>query len=179
MSLWKKSLQLCVRRLAMLDGRRFYIGLALILASAVLLSHSLHQDRHMQGHIYDAMTKYRFRTLTPDPDIVILDIDEKSLALMGTEFGRWPWPRDVLGAVLSELERQQAKAVIFDILFSDPDLKNALSEKAFSAAAASFRYCDSIQPMTKKVRSRPVICPAYSDPKPMRQRPLLPHALLL
>ena len=91
----------------------------------------------MQGHIYDAMTKYRFRTLTPDPDIVILDIDEKSLALMGTEFGRWPWPRDVLGAVLSELERQQAKAVIFDILFSDPDLKNALSEKAFSDAIAS------------------------------------------
>ena len=133
----RKMLRAAVRRLAMLDGRCVYGALALLLAAWLLLSTSLHQENHMQGYIYDWMTKHRFHTPRPDPDIVILDIDEKSLALMSPEFGLWPWPRDVLGAVLSELEAQQARAVVFDILFSDPDKKNAVSEVAFSDAIAA------------------------------------------
>ncbi len=55
---------------------------------------------------------------TPDPRIVIVDVDEKSLA----EVGRWPWGRDRVAALADELfVRQEAAVVGFDMLFAEPD----------------------------------------------------------
>ena len=52
---------------------------------------------------YDRMLAMRLWTPEPDPKIVIVDIDEASLAELGKEFGRWPWPRETLAAVLAWL----------------------------------------------------------------------------
>jgi adenylate cyclase len=68
-----------------------------------------------------AMTDARMIALMPrtlDPRIVIVDIDEPSLASLG----RWPWPRDRVAALAEELfARQQAAVVGFDVLFAEPD----------------------------------------------------------
>ena len=54
----------------------------------------------------------------PHPDIVIVDIDEASLATLG----RWPWPRQRLAALARELfERQQIAALGMDLVFAEPD----------------------------------------------------------
>ena len=59
-----------------------------------------------------------------DPRIVIVDIDEKSLA----EQGRWPWGRDRLARLVDELfERQQAALVGFDVVFAEPDTSSGLA----------------------------------------------------
>jgi adenylate cyclase len=50
-------------------------------------------------------------------DIVLVAIDEESLAT----FGRWPWPRDRHGFVVNFLKKAGAKAIVFDILFLEPD----------------------------------------------------------
>jgi CHASE2 domain-containing sensor protein len=73
----------------------------------------------------------------PDPQIVIIDINEASLAAMAADYGRWPWPRQVLGEFLENLEAQQPKAVVFDILFSDPDVYNPDSDAYFNDATAA------------------------------------------
>jgi adenylate cyclase len=125
------------RSLSALDGRVFYIGLAVAMAAWACVNYSLHRESRIQGINYDWMTRHRFHTPQPDPDIVILDIDEKSLSQMSAEYGRWPWPRDVLGAVLAELETQGAQAVVFDVLFSDPDRQNPAADKAFADAVAA------------------------------------------
>ena len=53
-----------------------------------------------------------------DPRIVIVDIDEKSLA----EVGRWPWSRDVVARLVETLDQKYfAKAISFDVIFSEPD----------------------------------------------------------
>jgi adenylate cyclase len=53
-----------------------------------------------------------------DPRIVIVDIDEKSLA----EVGRWPWGRDRMAELADELfVRQNAAVVGFDLLFAEAD----------------------------------------------------------
>jgi adenylate cyclase len=60
---------------------------------------------------------------TVDPRIVILDIDEKSLAEreQGGE-GRWPWPRDRLGLLLDKLfDKYQVAIVGFDVVFAERD----------------------------------------------------------
>src|SRR5690349_3941897 len=55
---------------------------------------------------------------TVDPRIVIVDIDEKS---MGAE-GQWPWPRDKLGRLVTELfDTYRIKVLGFDMVFPEPD----------------------------------------------------------
>ena len=52
-----------------------------------------------------------------DKGIVLAAIDEASLAA----FGRWPWPRDRFGYIVKHLREAGARAVVFDILFLEPD----------------------------------------------------------
>ena len=74
----------------------------------------------------NAIADARLRALMPgtlDPRIVIVDIDEKSLA----EIGRWPWGRDKLAALTDELfDRQKAAVLGFDMLFAEPDASSGL-----------------------------------------------------
>ena len=72
--------------------------------------------------IYDA----RLRATMPrslDERIVIVDIDEKSLA----EVGRWPWGRNRLSELTDELfDRQQIALLGFDVVFAEPDESSGL-----------------------------------------------------
>lgn len=95
-----------------------------------------HIIEKMQHAGFDLMMRYRIFTPKPDNEIVIVDIDEASLAAMAKEYGRWPWPRQVLGEFLEHLERQEPRAVVFDILFSDPDVYNPDSDAYFDAVVA-------------------------------------------
>jgi adenylate cyclase len=83
---------------------------------------------------YDQMQQRRIWASAPDPRILIIDIDERSLADMAGEFGRWPWPRDTLATLLDHAQKQGVKAVVFDILFSDPDRLHPGGDSALEAA---------------------------------------------
>ena len=50
-------------------------------------------------------------------EIVLVAVDEASLEA----YGRWPWSRDRHGYVVHYLKQSGAKAVVFDILFLEPD----------------------------------------------------------
>jgi len=75
------------------------------------------------------------RRLPPDPDIVLLDIDEPTLAAMAPTWGRYPWSRAVYGALLEGLARQRPRAVLFDILFTDPHRDYAQDDLYFIETA--------------------------------------------
>ncbi|MFZ9110957.1 MAG: CHASE2 domain-containing protein, partial [Burkholderiaceae bacterium] len=83
---------------------------------------------------YDQLLKARLVAPKVDPSILIIDIDERSLDAMRSDYGRWPWPRETLGASLEWLESKGVKAVVFDILFADQDTLNPLSDRAFAEA---------------------------------------------
>ncbi|WP_457282075.1 CHASE2 domain-containing protein [Polaromonas sp. P5_D5] len=72
--------------------------------------------------IYDA----RLRATMPhtlDERIVIVDIDEKSLA----EVGRWPWGRNRLAELVEELQDRQKTALLgFDVVFAEADESSGL-----------------------------------------------------
>ncbi len=73
-----------------------------------------------------AIADARLRAFMPrtlDARVVVVDIDEKSLA----EIGRWPWSRDHLAALADELfARQHAAVVGFDVVFAEPDTSSGL-----------------------------------------------------
>ena len=126
---------LLVRRI----GTRFYVALACIFSVAVLVDYST--TRYMNGvsnSAFDLLMRNRLSVPAPDPDIVILDINEPSLAAMAADYGRWPWPRQVLGEMVEAIERQRPKAIVFDILLSDADVFNPDSEAAFDQTIAKY-----------------------------------------
>jgi adenylate cyclase len=123
-------------RLGALPAKRVTWGLVLIFAIWVLLDVLIFQvTGGLAKSSYDAMVRARVFVAAPDPRIVIIDIDEASLARMGKEFGRWPWPRDTLATVLDHIERQQPAAIVWDILFSDADRLSPGGDAAFNEAA--------------------------------------------
>ncbi len=115
----------------------FYVYLATIFSLFVVIDAAfLHVTANMRQAAFDKMVRYRIIVPKPDNDIVIVDINEASLAAMAKEYGRWPWPRQVLGEFLEHLEEQRPKAVVFDILFSDPDVYNPDSDTYFATAVS-------------------------------------------
>ena len=64
----------------------------------------------------------------PDPRIVIVDVDERSLQepALGGE-GRWPWPRKRLAELLRKLiDEHQVSLVAMDFIFAEPDRSSGL-----------------------------------------------------
>ncbi|PHV10375.1 CHASE2 domain-containing protein [Chitinimonas sp. BJB300] len=58
-----------------------------------------------------------------DPRVVVVDLDEKSLA----EMGRWPWPRNLVAQLLDKLTQDyKVAAVGFDIVFAEKDDSSGL-----------------------------------------------------
>ena len=75
--------------------------------------------------------------LPPDPDIVMIDIDEPTLEAMVPDYGRYPWSRAVFGQLLEGLARQQPAAIVFDILFIDPQKEHMADDLYFIRTAAA------------------------------------------
>jgi CHASE2 domain-containing sensor protein len=114
-----------------------YLFLAAVFSLGVFIDAVfVHLAERMQHAGFDLTLRYRIFAPRPDKEIIIVDINEASLASMAKEYGRWPWPRQVLGEFLEHLELQKPKAVVFDILFSDSDIYNPDSDAYFDAVVA-------------------------------------------
>jgi adenylate cyclase len=115
----------------------FYLYLAALLSLAVLLDASVfHVGENMKQKAFDFVVRHRVIAPKPDPDIVIVDVNEASLAALAPDYGRWPWPRQVFGEFVEHLQDQHPKAIVFDILFSDADLYNPDSDTYFNDVIA-------------------------------------------
>ncbi len=93
-----------------------------IAVTAILLLHvsGKYQFRFLNELEYKAYD-IRLRLMMPgkvDPRVVIIDIDEQSLANQG----RWPWPRDKLANLVDILFDHYGVEVLgFDVVFAEPD----------------------------------------------------------
>jgi adenylate cyclase len=88
----------------------------------------------LENRLLDLFVRTQAAKLAPDPDIVIVDIDEKSLAAMQERAGSWPWPRSVHGELVAGIAAQQPKAIVFDILFAEPDKFRPEHDRVFNDA---------------------------------------------
>jgi adenylate cyclase len=71
----------------------------------------------------------------PDPRVMICDIDAASVH----HYGRWPWPRSVMAALIDRLAAGGARVIALDMLFSEPSRAdpacNLVAEDAALAGA--------------------------------------------
>jgi adenylate cyclase len=56
--------------------------------------------------------------------VVFVAIDENSIA----NIGRWPWPRSVIGDLISKISEAEPKVIGLNILFTEPDSNQGLNE---------------------------------------------------
>jgi adenylate cyclase len=105
---------------------------ALFIVLALLELTWLHAFSPLEHRLSDWFVQQQARNLKPDADIVIVDIDDTSLARMQDTAGSWPWPRSVHGELVRGIAKQQPKAIVFDILFSERDAYRPDSDLEFN-----------------------------------------------
>ncbi|HEY3328066.1 MAG TPA: adenylate/guanylate cyclase domain-containing protein [Novimethylophilus sp.] len=113
-------------------SRRLLLGMAVLLAAMALEFGWLHLLQPLENRLLDTFVRWQARVPDADPDIVIVNIDERSLANFSDSLGRWPWPRSVHAELVEGLEKQHPRAIVFDVLFSDPDLARKEADDYFA-----------------------------------------------
>ena len=101
---------------------RASLSIVLVLAALALVEALwLNSLTGLDNRLGDALTRRLAASRAPDPEVILVAIDERSLEAMAPEFGRYPWPRSVHAQLTEQLARAGARAIVFDIMFTDPD----------------------------------------------------------
>ncbi len=121
----------------------YFARSALFALLAFLLTAFLETSDVFRRVDYD-LTDTHSRLLAPKvkfDQVVVVDVDEESMTQLRPKLGPWPYDREVYALVTDFLLRSGAKAVAYDVLFSDPRKGDeafaaALDERVILAAAA-------------------------------------------
>ena len=104
----------------------------LLIAAVCLLRPAL--LHRLELTTYD--TVLRSAPLTPPSGrVVIVDVDEKSLASVG----QWPWRRDLVGQLVTRIRNAGAAAVALDIIFAEHDRYEGPDQSPDAALAEALR----------------------------------------
>jgi len=124
----------------------------------------------LDAYLYDVRVRL-FMPNTVDERVVVLDIDEKSLA----EIGRWPWGRNLMADLVHRLTDDYQVAVVgFDVVFAEPDESSGLkvlenigrqqlrNESGYQKALQGLRSSlDYDQQFADTLNGRPVVLGYY------------------
>ncbi|WP_417225342.1 CHASE2 domain-containing protein [Amphritea sp.] len=117
--------------------------------------------QQLEYDLYDLRLRH-FAKGDQDPRIVIIDVDEKSLA----EQGRWPWNRAKLALLLDQLFERYGVAIVgFDMVFSEADssidlkqLSDLLQDAtALPDVGAFLQQLNPDQRLAEAMHNRPVV----------------------
>lgn len=88
-----------------------------------------------EGKTWDWRVKVLAKGGRASESVVLILLDQESL-----DWGRrenslsWPWPREVYGVIVDFCRRHQARAVVFDVLFTEPSAYGVADDRAFARA---------------------------------------------
>jgi CHASE2 domain-containing sensor protein/anti-sigma regulatory factor (Ser/Thr protein kinase) len=101
---------------------------ALILILLTCLLHITQVFQQVNYWIFDV--GQRLTTQAPPKDIVIVAIDQTSLA----KIGRWPWSREFHAQLIRRIQAEQPAVIGFDIIFAEPELITPSADEALAMA---------------------------------------------
>jgi adenylate cyclase len=121
--------------------RRLFLGLAAaavatVIAAGLRLTPAVEV---LEAKSYDLRVRLLADPATADTSIVVIAIDENSLDVYGEQLGRWPWDRDAYVHLLDYVTIGGARAVVFDLLFREPDRRYPEGDTLFAEALADSR----------------------------------------
>ncbi|MBI3528661.1 MAG: adenylate/guanylate cyclase domain-containing protein [Betaproteobacteria bacterium] len=122
--------------------------LAAIVVAALLEFSWLNWLRSAEARFSDLFVAAQAGKIKPDPDIVVVAADEHSLDQLADYAGRWPWPRSVHGELVQGIAAQKPRAIVFDIMFFEPDIYRLDADELFNKAVA--RYANVFFPTVRQ-----------------------------
>ncbi|HXP96705.1 MAG TPA: adenylate/guanylate cyclase domain-containing protein [Telmatospirillum sp.] len=99
-----------------LGGGRL-IALLVVLAFIALRGIDPHPLEIARAKTFDLFQLWKPRETPAQPPVVIIDLDDASLA----EVGQWPWPRTQVAQLVDQLTAAGALAIGFDVVFAESD----------------------------------------------------------
>ena len=122
-------------------GPRFQQGLAVGLVAAVitLALWTVGWLNTWEAKTWDWRSRILAGPGIATDSIRLILLDQNSLDWAYRENGlTWPWPRELYSAIVSYCRRSGAKAVAFDVLFTEPSKYGVADDAAFGAAVKAF-----------------------------------------
>ena len=87
---------------------------------------------------WDWRTRLVAPLVEPSNKVVQIYIDEYSITRLRETSGiAWPWPREAYALMTRFFERAGARALAYDVLFSDPSIAGVQDDRVFAAAIES------------------------------------------
>jgi len=122
-----------------LPAKPLVIVLVAFIAATVLEFSWLNGLRTLEARFSDLFVAAQARNIRQDPDIVVIAADEDGLARMADYAGRWPWPRSVHGELVQGIAAQKPRAIVFDIMFFEPDIYRLDADELFNKAVSRLK----------------------------------------
>lgn len=94
----------------------FLCGAIAALFAAVLAAYRPTFLARLDNLVYDTLARSG-RTRPPSGRVVVVDVDERSLSVVG----QWPWRRDVVGRLIARLREFGASTIALNIIFAQHD----------------------------------------------------------
>jgi len=113
----------------------------------------------VESRLGDVFMRRHATDVTADPGIVVVDVDDASIIAMQEIAGLWSWPREIHADLIEALADFQPRAIVFDITFSERDLKRPKSDARLSDALRTVphAYLAAVQmPPSSDVPGAPV-----------------------
>lgn len=112
----------------------FYISLALGFIIFMVISLVLViSDENVKSSTYDYVIRNRLSSPKPSDQILIIDIDEKSIAELSQKYGRWPWPRELTAELIANLEEVHVSTIYLNMILAEKDLNSKNSDNVFQS----------------------------------------------
>ena len=134
-----------------------YSGIVLLIFLVLIKIQDSNFVRKIENISYDAYQSLFIEKSTFD-EVVIIDIDEKSIG----EIGQFPWRRDIFANLIQKLNQYGVSVITFDVFFSEDDKQNPkkILEEFNIKNDTVF---DSDQKLLESIQSSNVVLPVLGD----------------
>jgi len=134
-----------------------YSGIFLLIFLVLIKIQDSNFVRKIENISYDAYQSLFIEKSTFD-EVVIIDIDEKSIG----EIGQFPWRRDIFADLIQKLNQYGVSIITFDVFFSEEDKQNPkkILEEFNIKNDTVF---DSDQKLLESIQSSNVVLPVLGD----------------
>lgn len=132
-------------------------SLAILMCAVIMIVLNSPLKSILQNISFDTFQRLHPREFQNAP-VRIVDIDEESLR----RHGQWPWPRILVADMVTRLTKMGASAIVFDLVFAEPDRMSPKSlakfwsgNKEFAHLAAQYPDYDEI--LVQAISNGPIV----------------------
>ena len=140
-----------------MDNIKKYFGIVLLIFLLLIKIQDSNFVRKVENISYDAYQSIFIKKSTFD-EVVIIDIDEKSIG----EIGQFPWRRDIFADLIDKLNQYGVSVITFDVFFSEEDKQNP-KKILEEFNIKNDTVVDSDQKLLESIQSSNVVLPVLGD----------------